>query len=261
MPRLITLAFSHYNEKARWSLDRYGVAYREEPHMPFVCSMAVAVATRGRGGTADRASSRFSTPVLLLEDGRTLTDSTTIARFAAGGDPSFFPSDEVTSLVDHLGDRLGPYTRALAYWQVLRHPGMIERLADANVGRAEARAFRALLPLVRSNLKRLLNLSETLRDKSMNRLNTELDAAAARLEHTPYLCGQDFTAADLTFAALLSPVLCVSPEEGFGAALPALDTLDAEARELVEQTRAHPAGRFALRMFAEQRHRVVALAD
>ena len=38
--------------------------------MPFFCSMAVAVATRGRGGAADRASSRFSTPVLLLDDGR-----------------------------------------------------------------------------------------------------------------------------------------------------------------------------------------------
>jgi len=38
--RLITLAFSHYNEKARWALDRYAVPYREEPHMPFVCSPA-----------------------------------------------------------------------------------------------------------------------------------------------------------------------------------------------------------------------------
>lgn len=195
--------------------------------------------------------------MLLLEDGRTLTDSTTIAAFAAGDDRSFFPNDEVASLVDHYGDRLGPYTRALAYWHVLRHPGMIEQLADDNVGRAESLAFRALLPLARSNLKRLLNLSEGLRDKAMTRLREELNAAAVRLEESPYLSGAEFTAADLTFAALLSPVLCVTPEEGFGAVLPSIDALDEEARELIEETRAHPAGRFALRMFAEERHRVV----
>ena len=100
-------------------------------------------------------------------------------------------------------------------------------------------------------------LSEALHDKSMGRLREELDAAAARLGKSPYLCGAQFTAADLTFAALLSPALCITREEGFGAALPSLHDLDEEARALVEETRAHPAGRFALRMFAEERHRVV----
>ena len=135
----------------------------------------------------------------------------------------------MTSLVNHYGDRLGPYTRALAYWHVLRHPGMIEQLADDNVGRTEARAFRALMPLVRSNLKRLLNLSEALRDKAMTRMHEELDAAAVRLETSPYLCGAQFTAADLTFAALLSPVLCITREEGFRATLPSIEDLDEEA--------------------------------
>jgi len=255
MHRLITLAFSHYNEKARWALERFGVAYQEEPYLPFFCSMAVAVSTRGRGGAADRTSSRYSTPVLFTEDGRVLTDSTDIVRFAAGEHASSFLSAEVASLVDHYGDRLGPYTRVLAYWHVLRHPGMIEQLAEANVSRRQARIFRRLLPLVRSNLESFLKLSETGRDKSMVRLREELDETAARLGQNRYLCGDRFTAADLTFAALLAPVLCVTPEEGYGAVLPSIDALDAEARELVEETRAHPAGQFALRMYAEERSR------
>ncbi len=258
MHRLITLAFSHYNEKARWALDRFGVEYREERHMPFFCTGAVAIATRGRGGAADRTSTRFSTPVLILDDGPTLTDSTAIAEFAAGEDVSFFANDEVRSLVDHYGDRLGPYTRLLAYWHVLRHPGMIEQLADENVGRGEARVFRGLMPLVRSNLKSFLNLTEAGRDKAMTRLREELDAAGARLAVGPYLAGDHFTAADLTFAALVAPALCVTSEEGYGAVLPSRDDLDAEARELVDETRSHPAGQFALRMFAEERRRVVA---
>lgn len=257
MHRLITLKFSHYNEKARWALDRFAVPYQEEPYLPFFCSMAVAVSTRGRGGSADRTSSRYSTPVLLMSDGRTLTDSTEIARFAAGDDDSFFPSPEVSSLVDHYGDRLGPYTRLLAYWHVLRHPGMIEQLANANVSRRQALIFRGLLPLARSNLKSFLNLNEASRDKAMARLREELDETAAKLKGTQYLYGDHFTAADLTFAALLAPVMCVRPEEGYGAALPPIDALDAEAKALVEETRAHPAGQFALRIFAEERRRVV----
>ncbi|MDH3202786.1 MAG: glutathione S-transferase [Myxococcales bacterium] len=257
MHRLITLSFSHYNEKARWALDRFSVPYDEEPYVPLFCSIAVAVATRGRGGTADRTSSRYSTPVLLMDDGRVLTDSTDIMRFAVGSDDSLFLSEEVESLVDHYGDRLGPYTRVLAYWHALRHPGMIEQLAEDNVSRRQAWLFRRLMPLARTNLKRFLNLTEASRDRAMVRVREEFDAAGARLDQNEYLCGDHFTAADLTFAALASPVLCTTPEEGYGAVLPSRDALDTEGRELVEEMRAHPAGQFALRMYAQERRRVL----
>jgi glutathione S-transferase len=257
MHRLITLSFSHYNEKARWALDRFAMPYHEERYLPFFCSMAVAVATRGRGGAADRTSSRYSTPVLITHHGRVLTDSTDIVRFAAGSVDSSFLNDDVASLVDHYGDRLGPYTRLLSYWHVLRHPGMIEQLAQANVSPRQAQIFRLLMPLVRSNLKGLLNLTETSRDKAIARVREELDTTTTKLNQTQYLCGSHFTAADLTFGALLAPLLCVTPEEGYGAVLPSFDVLDAEARELVEEIRAHPAGKFALRMYAEERRRVV----
>jgi len=255
--RFITLAFSHYNEKARWALDRYAVPYREEPHMPFVSSLAVAVATRGRGGTADRASSRYSTPVLILNDGRVLTDSTDIVRFAARRDSSFLPSGEVTELVAHYGDRLGPYTRLLAYWHLGRHEGMIEQLAADNVGPREAWAFKRVVPLVRSQLTRALNLTESGHDRALARLRQELDDTASRLDHRRYLCGDQFTAADLTFAALLAPGLCLTPEEGFGAILPDRASLDDEAQSLIREVRSHPAGQFALRVYAEERRRVL----
>jgi glutathione S-transferase len=253
MHRLITLSFSHYNEKARWALDRFGVAYAEEPYMPFFCSMAVAVATRGRGGAADRTSSRYSTPVLLVDDGQVLTDSTEIVRFAARNDASFLAGDEVSALVEHYGDQLGPYTRVLGYWHALRHPGMIEQLAADNVSPRQAWLFRQLVSLAKTNLKSFLNLTEASRDRAMARVREELDTTAARLGQNEYLCGDHFTAADLTFAALMSPVLCTTPEEGYGAVLPALEALDAEGRELVDEMRAHPAGQFALRMYAEDR--------
>jgi glutathione S-transferase len=102
-----------------------------------------------------------------------------------------------------------------------------------------------------------LNLTQSGHDRALARVRQELDAAASRLEHRNYLCGNRFTAADLTFAALLAPGLCLTPEEGFGAVLPEVASLDDEAQALIREVRTHPAGQFALRMYAEERRRVL----
>lgn len=65
-----------------------------------------------------------------------------------------------------------------------------------------------------------------------------------------YLVGGRFTAADLTFAALASPVLL--PELGI-AAYPKIQDVPAPMRERIEQLRDTDAGRFALRMYAQER--------
>ena len=49
------------------------------------------------------------------------------------------------------------------------------------------------------------------------------------------------------------PALLPTREEGFGADLPDVASLPAEGRALVAEVRAHPAGQFALRLFAEDR--------
>ena len=59
MRRLVTIPISHFCEKARWALDRAGLAYREERHVQGVHQ----VASRRAGGTA-------TLPVLVCEDGR-----------------------------------------------------------------------------------------------------------------------------------------------------------------------------------------------
>jgi glutathione S-transferase len=110
--------------------------------------------------------------------------------------------------------------------------------------------------LVGSQLARALNLTEAGHDRALERLRQELADAASRLEHRKYLCGDQFTAADLTFAALLAPGLCLTSEEGFGAILPDRASLDDEAQALIHEVRSHPAGQFALRIYAEERRRV-----
>jgi glutathione S-transferase len=65
-----------------------------------------------------------------------------------------------------------------------------------------------------------------------------------------YLLGDTFSAADLTFAALAAPVV-VPPE--YGVPLPSLDDIPPDAAALVRAYREAPAGRFALRLYAEDR--------
>lgn len=62
----------------------------------------------------------------------------------------------------------------------------------------------------------------------------------------PYLFGDRFTAADLTFAALAAPAVYTVP-------LPEPPDLAPHTAALVERFRGHPAGQFALRMFREER--------
>src|SRR4051812_39243005 len=116
---LITIPFSHFNEKARWALERFGVPYREERYLTGFHFVPVAVATRlGRDGTADRISSRFSTPVLVLEDGARICDSqrivTHVSSRYAPPELGLYPSAEVAELERRLGDELGARTRRVA---------------------------------------------------------------------------------------------------------------------------------------------------
>jgi glutathione S-transferase len=79
----------------------------------------------------------------------------------------------------------------------------------------------------------------------------EFDFVAETLEQRgPHLCGERFTAADLTFAALAASV--IAPPQ-YGVTLPQPDELDAGTADLVRRAREHPAGGYALKLYAECR--------
>src|SRR4030088_307618 len=76
-------------------------------------------------------------------------------------------------------------------------------------------------------------------------------AACSRLaDGRPSLVGERFSAADLAFAALAGAVL-MPPQ--WGVPLPRPDELPPVAATKVRHLREHPAGRFALRMFEQER--------
>jgi glutathione S-transferase len=259
--RLITIRISHFNERARWALDRLQVPYEEEPYMPLFHMPAVARATRWRGGRADRHSSRFSTPVLIMDAGRALCDSGEILRWASDtyGTPetTLYPAErrsEIEAFEARAVERLGGHTRRVAYAIAFQRPELLASLAERNVGAWQARAFRAAAPLVLAAIRRRLQVDER-QAASLATVRDFMDEVAGSLDSRRYLFGDRFSAADLTLSTLLAPLVLPTRGEGFSASLPRIDELSERGASLVREARAHPVGRLCLRMFAEERGR------
>jgi glutathione S-transferase len=242
---LITMPHSHYAEKARWALDWLALPYREERHVPLLHR----VATVRRGGG--------SVPLLLHGDA-CLTDSSHILRHAdaACGGARLLPADaaqraEVLALEARFDSVLGVHTRRWAYAQLLPDRAGLRRMMSYRVPRHEAALLVVLMPAIVPLVRRAFRITPDSAERSRQRVREEFAAVDALLaDGRRYLVGGRFSAADLTFAALASPVL-LPPQ--CGAPYPALEAAPGTMRDEVQQLRATAAGRFALRVYAEER--------
>ena len=100
-------------------------------------------------------------------------------------------------------------------------------------------------------INRYLDITPDTAAQSVAQVRTSFDAVAERLsDDRQYLCGDRFTAADLTFAAMAASVL-MPPE--YGVPLPQPEELPAAMGRVVREFRAHPAGAHALAMFRDER--------
>lgn len=260
--RLLSIRFSHYNEKARWALDHLGVQYAEEAHLPGFHMPFVWAATQGRG-RGDRVATKFATPVLVTAGGSVLQGSPQISRYAAdslsgGRGEELYPAavrHDVEATEDALHANLGPLSRRVAYSWMIDNTPLMMQLARDNASPVEAALFRLAWPAARRMLGGL-GLSPAKVAKSTDLLRREVGALGDRLGGDPgaYLLGATFTAADMSAACMLVPVLGLRPGEGFTAArLPSPAALPAEAQRFITEMRASVAGRYALRVFQEHR--------
>ena len=241
MNRLITIPFSHYCEKARWALERCGVAFEEDGHLPIFHYRA----TKRAGGR--------SVPVLVTPE-KTLIDSTDIVAWADAHKPgTLIPESaaDALALEDDFDRQLGPATRRWAYAQLLPDQRAIGPMT-AHVPRWQALALRAVRPVATRMISRKLAITPAGVDRSRKKIAATFARVADRLaDGRRFLTGDRFTVADLTFASLATPILLPPQHPRMRGA--SLDILSPAARAEVEAWRASPPGRFALRMYAEQR--------
>jgi glutathione S-transferase len=252
---LVTIPISHFCEKARWALDRAGVRYREQAHLQVFHRFAVRRA--GGGKTA---------PV-LVSDGRVLAESADIVEAASSWGPSgrrLFPDDpeaaaEVRALERDFDERLGPEGRRWMYYEMRGRPDLARDYGCTGIPGWQRRVLPLVYPVATRIIERILDVTpETAANAEAVVASTFDDVAARLADGRPYLCGEVFTAADLTFAALAAPLL-MPPE--YGVPLPQPEALPAPMAARVNEYRAHPAGAHALRMYREERSGSSALAS
>ncbi len=245
--RLVTIPISHYCEKARWALERAAIPYREERHVQGIHRLA----SRRAGGAG-------TVPVLVAPEGA-IGESELILQWADQricAEARLYPGDrerraEVERLCRRFDEELGPSGRRLIYVHMLRLRKLALGFNNEGVPRWEDAAMRAGWPLAAAFLKRELGIRPGIEEEDEAAVWRELDHVAELLsDGRPYLCGDRFTAADLTFAALAAAL--VAPPQ-YGVPLPQPDTLPAQTAALLVRAREHPAGRYALGLYARQR--------
>jgi glutathione S-transferase len=245
--RLVTIPISHYCEKARWALERAGMPYREERHVQGIHQLA-----------ARRAGGGLTVPVLVTPD-RAIAESREILAWVDGRTPAehrLLPEErearrEAERLCARFDEELGPKGRRLMYVHMFSQPKLALSFNNRGVPAWEDRMIRYGWPLMVRFIRRALQISPGIETEDEAAVWRELDYVAELLaDGRPYLCGGRFSAADLTFAALSAPV--VLPPE-YGVALPRLGELSPPMANLIERAREHPAGRYALTLFATHR--------
>ena len=246
--RLITIPISHYCEKARWALDRAGLAYREERHVQGIHRVA-----------SRRAGGKGTVPVLVTAQGA-IADSAEILAWAdarVGEERRLFSVDPAAqgreeALCARFDEVLGPAGRRLIYVHMFAHGhGQLVQFNDQGVPWWEDRLLRAGFGVMQRFVARSLGIAEGTEAEDRAVVWKEFDHVAELLDDgRPYLLGERFGAADLTFAALSASVLL---PERYGVRLPQPQELDEATADLVARAREHPAGQFALRMIDEHR--------
>ena len=230
--RLVTIPISHYCEKARWALERAGLAYVEERHVQGVHRLASRRA--GGGGTRPRPGHRRTA---------CSPQSEWIVRYADAHLPPelrlFTGDPEVEALCRWLDAgarprRPPPDLHAHAAAQ----PELMLPYNNQGVPAWEARALTRAVP---GRRRAGPGASWPSRDPDDDRrcVFAAFDAIAERLgDGRRYLCGDRFTAADLTFACLAAAVVAPARVRRRAAAATLPEPV---ARDVARSARTPPA--------------------
>jgi glutathione S-transferase len=212
-PVLWQFRFSHYNEKARWALDWKGIPHVRRSLLPALHVPRVLWLTGQK-----------SVPVLVL-DGRAISDSTRIIETLERlhPDPPLYPPDAAArrralELEEYFDVELGPHIRRAVFHVLLPDRDLSVALLTLGFGSGTRRLYGALFPAIRAVMRMDMRIDAAGATRSWEKVGAALDRIEAELQPSGYLVGDRFGVADLTAAALLSPL--VQPPE-FSYALPA----------------------------------------
>ena len=238
------LEVSHYNEKARWALDYKGIPHERRAPMPGLHGLRALVLTRG-------AQRRL--PVIEI-DGRRVGDSTAIiaALEDYAPEPPLYPRDpeeqaRALELEDWFDERLAPPLRRLIWHHTLPDTDATVAALFPTSAPWRERMLRASAPVASRLVRRDFKISDATAPKARADVVAAMDRLEDELQPSGYLVGDAFTVADLTAAALFTPLLA-PPQRPYTP-----PRLAAPLLELREELEARPGGRWVAEMYARHR--------
>jgi glutathione S-transferase len=250
-PLLWQLTFSHFNEKARWALDFKRLAHRRRTLVPG----AHAVRSKLLGGSG-------TLPILDL-GARRLTDSAAIVAELerVRPEPALYPEDpeqrrRALELEAWMGTELGPGVRRALFHELLPQTRVAARVFFQGLSAPVRTLNSAALPVSRIAVRRALGADAVGAASGRRETLAALDRIEAELGPSEFLAGDAFSVADLSAAALLSPL--VGPPE-FAYRLPN-DPWPPAWESFREECRGRVAWSWAEEMFRRYRGRSAEIA-
>ena len=170
-PVLITIPISHYCEKARWALDRAGIAYTERAHLQVLHWFPVA-----------RAGGKKTAPVLVWGD-RVFAESAEIVEEASAQAPpdrALFPDDpaaaaEARALQRDFDEVLGPEGRRWMYFSMRGRRDLAVAYACTGVPAWQRRGLPLAYPLVIRIIDRYLDITPAGAERSETEVRAVFD--------------------------------------------------------------------------------------
>ena len=200
-PVLWQFKASHFNEKARWALDWKGIRHERRsllpgPHAPVVLWL----------------TGQKSVPVLRL-DGEMVADSTRIIAALERRHPErpLYPADpqlrqRALELEEFCDEEIGPHLRRVVFNLILPDGRFTADLMSPGFGTLARTLYSTFFPLTRVIMRMDMNITDDAAARSLVRMEAAFDRLEREIGPSGYLVGDQFTVADLTAAALLSPL-------------------------------------------------------
>jgi glutathione S-transferase len=192
-------------------------------------------------------------PVLEL-DGRRIGDSTAIiaALEEHTPEPPLYPADRgerarALELEDWFDEQLAPPLRRYVWHHTLPDTDAVVAALFTRPNPARERLLRLTAPVAVRAVRRDYHIDDDTSALAREQIVAAMDRVESELQPSGYLVGDEFTVADLTAAALFTPVLA-PPERPY---VPA--TVAGPVQELRDELSARPGGRWVADMYARHR--------
>ncbi len=205
MPRLYSLSYSPWSEKARWALEHHGVNFREVPFLPLLGAPLMRLRMR-------KLTGQITVPVLMVDD-QSICDSYDIARYAerVGAGAPLFPSgkEEEIERWNQLSEQACHAGRALATARVSEDK---EALVEAVPPMVPGPFRRSMGEAGVRYLEQKYQLNERSVQEHRHMARESLTALSEAIDGRQTILGQ-FSFADIAMAAALQLIWPVGDQE------------------------------------------------